>query len=155
MASQNEQPPYAGAGNQASTNVPDAPQVPPRPDWAGERDAGHLWNAVSGLSKETGELKAAVQQNIVVIGEFRADVKDFSKDIVDLQAQVREQRSFLKGVAWAVSAVFIVVSALLTLAWTSVIQPGLAHAIGEQIKPEIAKQLSEALPKQPQVRGRP
>ena len=155
MSGQNEQPPYAGAGNQASSKVPDAPQVPPRVDWAGERDAGHLWNAVSGLSKETGELKASIQQNIVVIGEFRADVKDFSKEIVDLQAQVREQRSFLKGVTWAVGFVFVVVSALLTVAWTSVIQPGLAHAIGEQIKPEIAKQLSEALPKQQPIRGRP
>lgn len=116
-------------------------------DWAGERDAGHVWNALSQLREEVGGLKASVQQGTITVGDVRTDIRDLARDINKLQTETSSQMGFVRGMVWAIGGALTLATIFLGVAWTSVIKPGLAHAIVEQIKPEIAKQVSDAMVK--------
>jgi hypothetical protein len=135
-----------------------APQVAPH-DWLAERDAGHVWGAISGVRQELGQLTTSVQTNTAFNKEVRDDIKELKSELGRLQAQTSSHLSFVKGAVWVAGIVIAVASFLLAWSWNSIIQPGLAHAIVEQLKPEIRKQVSEevsnALPKPRQQAPRP
>lgn len=112
--------------------------VPPKHDF--ESDRFNL-SQVSALSKDIALLSATLQANTQTLSELRADSKENSASVTKLGQDLSSHISFAKGAA----AVLVVVCTGLGFAWSSIIKPGLAHAIVEQVKPEIAKQTSDAV----------
>jgi len=121
-----------------------SPQVAPD-YWSTERDSAHVWSALSQLRQETGELKAAIGGSNESAKEVRADLRELSRDLQTLKAEVQSNLSFVKGAVWVAGILLALVTGVFVYAWGSVIQPGLAHAIVEQLRPEISKQVNEAV----------
>lgn len=124
--------------------------VPPKPDYTHDRDAAYYFAQISALSKDIAQLSATLQANTQTLSELRADAKQNSADVAQLGKDLSSHISFAKGAA----AVFLLVCTALGFAWSSIIKPGLAHAIVEQVKPEIAKQVTEAVKSQPASVGK-
>lgn len=133
----------APGGTDSSPGSGNTPQV--TPNWMAERDSGHVWSAISNLNKQTGELVAAIQANNQALQDVRQDIKDLSKYLTELQTQTQTQMGFVKGAVWFGGIAMAVVSAVTIWAWGSILQPGIAHAIVDQLRPEITKQVSDAV----------
>lgn len=112
--------------------------VPPKHDF--ESDRFNL-SQISALSKDIAVLSASLQANTHTLSELRTDAKQNSAAVTQLGQNLSSHISFAKGAA----AVFLLVCTGLGFAWSSIIKPGLAHAIVEQVKPEIAKQTTDAV----------
>ncbi|WP_155895586.1 hypothetical protein [Comamonas aquatica] len=96
---------------------------------------------ISALAKDIAQLSATLQANTQTLSELRADAKQNSADVTQLGKDLSSHISFAKGAA----AVLVVVCTGLGFAWSSIIKPGLAHAIVEQVKPEISKQVTDTV----------
>lgn len=101
--------------------------------------------AIGGINQAIGEIRSDAATLKVQSGVTQTEVKDLVEKIDQLKITTSSQLSFVKGVAWALGIAFVAVSGGMAWMWASVIKPGLAHAIVEQIKPEISKQVTEAV----------
>lgn len=120
--------------NEPNVTPGQSPNVTPKQvDFAVDREAGYIFTAVNSLSKQHGQFSESLGQNTKSIDELRRCVDGVNSQIADL-------RSFCKGVVWCAGGIAIVIGLL----WEPVIKHGLAHAISEQVKPEITKQVEES-----------
>ena len=119
--------------------VPTSPQTPP-PDWAQERDAGHLWSAISGLSAKTGELGSAIGACDKQLGELRSDVKDLDKDIQELKSEQKAVVKSAKVFAWIATPLLALAAFLAPYTWSKAMRPDLEKSIADAVKADIERE---------------
>ena len=105
--------------------------------WAHERDSAHLWGEVNKLNQTVGELKAGVS-------DLKSSVESLRTDVGQFKERLSRGVWTITGISIAASAIFAILIFLATKMWDSVLKPGLAHAVAEQIEPIVDKRVKEA-----------
>lgn len=114
---------------------PVAPQTTPpdSPSWAQERDAVHVWTALTKVNETLGEMKAGIAGLHTSTEGLRGDVTKFKSHLSRATWSVAGAAAIIGGLFWFSSHI-----------WDSILKPGLAHAVAEQVGPIIDKRVKEA-----------
>lgn len=126
------------SGEAASEAVPTPPETTPSlPNWPAERDSVHVWSEINKLNLSFGEIKTN-------IAGLQASVKSLQGDMDSFKRGLEKAYAFVKGASLVIGLVFAALVWLSTHLWDSVLKPGLAHAVAEQISPIVDKQIKES-----------
>lgn len=119
--------------------VPTSPQTIPT-DWAQERDAGHLWNAISGLSSKTGELSAAIAAGNTQLAEMRTDFKGLDGGIHELKTEQIAVAKSIKVFGYIATPLLALAAIAAPYWWTKTMRPDLEKSIAESVKADIERE---------------
>lgn len=125
----------------AEESVPSAPQTTPAtPDWGHERDAGHLWTAITGLKEKSGELSAAIAGTVKVVEDLRSEIKEIDNGINDLKTEQKATAKTVKVVGLVATPLIAVVAFVAPMFWNNSMRPELERSIAAQVKADIEKE---------------
>lgn len=123
----------------AAEEVPTSPQTTPV-DYGAERDAGHIWNAISGLSHKTGELSSAVLVCNSQLGELRSDLKGLDTGINELKSEQHAVEKSIKVFALIATPLLALAAFLAPYVWTKSMRPDLEKSIADSVKVDLQRE---------------
>jgi hypothetical protein len=121
----------------ADDSVPSVPQTTPLPqDWGHERDAGHIWSAISDLKLKAGELAGLVASNQKTLDEL----KGLQEDIDELKLEQKSTAKTIKVVGLVATPLIALVAFIAPYFWSNSMRPELERSIGAQVKSDLEKE---------------
>lgn len=109
-------------------------------NWQHERDAGHIWQAISGLKEKSGELGGLVVNSQRLIENLRDDLKGIDNDIEDLKLEQRSTAKTVKVVGLVATPLIALVAFVAPYFWSNSMRPELERSIAAQVKVELERE---------------
>ena len=112
---------------------------PATTNWQHERDAGHIWTAMTSLRGTVGELQGAILACNQQIIETRQDIKEIDTCVKTLQTEQVSTQKTLKMFAFIATPLLGLVAWFAPSYWSGAMRPELEKSIAASVKAEIDK----------------
>ncbi len=132
--------PVSKSGGATPDDIFETGTTPSRPDWSAERDAGHLWSAISSLREKTGEMVSASNTCTASVEAMRADIKALEGETSGLKTEQQSTAKSIKLVSLVATPLLAAIAFVAPYFWSNAMRPDLERTISAQVKADIEKE---------------